>query len=74
MDYSCKNIDYMETIRGKCWELKDKGVTYQAMSEQCGVGVSTVRNFSNCLRDSMNTKNWNKFRLYIEDMHKKIFG
>jgi hypothetical protein len=73
-DKSCKNIDYMETIRGKCWQLKDKGITYKAMAEQSGVGVATIRNFSSCLRDSMNPTNWNKFRLYVEKTHKQLFG
>lgn len=73
-DTSCKNVDYMETIRGKVWELHDKGVTYKLMAERSGVCSATISNFSNCLTDGMNPKNWNKFRIFIEGMHKEIFG
>lgn len=73
-DKSCSNVDYMETIRGKCWALHDKGVSYQSMAEACGVCGSTVRNFANCLRDSMNKKNWAKFSEHIEELYSKVFG
>lgn len=73
-DKSCKNEDYMETVRGMCWDLHDKGISYQRMADECGVCGSTVRNFANCLRDRMKTDNWKKFSDYIETMHQKIFG
>lgn len=72
-DKSCNNTDYIETIRGKCWELHYKGISYQSMAEACNVCGSTVRNFTNCLRDTMNKKNWAKFSLYIEELYSKIF-
>ena len=34
-DKSCKNVDYMETIRGICWELHDKkAINYPAMRRE----------------------------------------
>ena len=35
---SNKNTNYKETIRGKCWDLKDYGIPYKVMSEESGVG------------------------------------
>lgn len=64
---SNKNTDYRETIRGKCWDLKDYGIPYKVMSEESGVGYSTIRNFACCYRDAMRTENWKKFSAYIEE-------
>ena len=64
---SNKNMDYVETIRGKCWDLKDVGIPYKVMSEESGVHYSTVRNFACCYRNTMKEDNWNKFSSYIEE-------
>lgn len=64
---SNKNTDYKETIRGKCWDLKDYGIPYKVMSEESGVGYSTIRNFACCYRDTMRKDNWEKFSPYIEE-------
>ena len=72
-DKSCKNVDYMETIRGMCWELHEKkGISYAAMSRECKIGYGTLANFAACYRDTMNKNNWLKFSAYIEDMYNKL--
>lgn len=64
---SNKNKDYIETIRGKCWDLKDYGIPYKVMSEESGVSYSIIRNFACCYRDTMRKENWYKFSDYIEE-------
>ena len=66
-NYSNKNTDYREIIRGKCWDLKDYGIPYKVMSKESGVSYSIIRNFACCYRDSMREDNWMKFSSYIEE-------
>ena len=66
-NYSNKNTDYREIIRGKCWDLKDYGIPYKVMSKESGVSYSIIRNFACCYRDSMREDNWLKFSSYIEE-------
>lgn len=67
------NENYRETVRGKCWDLKDCGISYTAMAKACGVGITTVRNFANCYRDGMREDNWKKFSSYIDETWNKFF-
>src|SRR5699024_9544798 len=64
---SNKNTDYKETISGKCWDLKDYGIPYKVMSEESGVGYSTIRNFACCYRDLMRQDKWEELCHYIEE-------
>lgn len=69
------NVDFMETIRGKIWELKDlKGITYRAMADEAGIGYATFSNFASCHRDTMNKSNWYKMVTYIEPLYDKMFN
>lgn len=72
-DKSMENEEYRETVRGKCWDLKDSTFTYAQMSRESGVSYAAIRDFANCQDKKMHKDTWTKFSSYIDKTWMEYF-